>query len=88
MIKKKKLSRLQFEKLILGPWKSHKGDRYRQNGKFRTYVKDPYKFISNGDIAFRAKSWQELASLLKIGVPDNAVPNLEKIPAGQIENPD
>ena len=63
---KTQLTRLQFEKLITGEWYSMKGDRYRKNGDFRTYVKEGFKYVSDGHALIRAKTWQELAIVLEL----------------------
>ena len=60
------MRRYQFEKLIHGDWNEINNGRQRENGDFKTYVIKPWKYISNGKLAFRAKSWKEIAQKLKL----------------------
>lgn len=64
----KKLSRLQFERLIAGEWKPMQGDRFRKNGSFRTWVKDGKKWVSDGNATLRAQTWLELAKALSLEI--------------------
>ncbi len=66
MNKRKQFTRKSFENLISGDWESMKGDRYRENGKFRTYIKDQWKFVSDGNSAIKARTWKELSDVLEL----------------------
>ena len=77
------MNRYKFEQLISGPWASERGDRIRRNGKFSTYVRKPWKFVSDGQVALRAKTWKELAIALTLvkgkgKADDNDVSNDEE----------
>lgn len=61
----KRMSRSQFEALIHGEWEKVADDRIRRNGKFSTYVRGQWKFLSNGQKAVRAKTWAEIAEVLE-----------------------
>lgn len=60
------MRRYEFEKLVQGDWKSCNSDRWRENGRFKTYIKKEWKFINDGKRALRAKSWIELARTLNL----------------------
>ena len=72
------MRRYQFESLIFGEWKEIYKGRARENGKFKTYVRKPWKFVTDGKTAIRGRNWLELAKVLEL-VPqkekteDNAV---------------
>lgn len=64
----KRLSRFGFENLIYGDWKDVRtpSSHRRENGKFRTWIRKPWKFVSDGTVVLRAKSWDELAKALEL----------------------
>lgn len=62
----KRMSRKQFEALIKGEWNTLQNDRYRKNGKFTTYVKAQFKFLSDGENTIKTKTWNELAIALEL----------------------
>ena len=62
--KRKKMTRLEFEKLILGNWEEKAGGRYRQNGEFQTTVENQWKIFRTKQGAIRAKNWGELSRIL------------------------
>ena len=79
----KVFNRHNFEQLVHGDWVSEKDDRIRRNGAFSTYVRKPWKFVSDGQVALRAKTWKELAIALKLvkgkgKADDNDVSNDEE----------
>ena len=58
------MKRYDFEKLILGDWKEMMNGRWRENGPFKTYVRQEWKFIHDGKNAIKARTWKELALAL------------------------
>ena len=76
--RRKKMTRLEFEKLILGTWESKADDRYRQNGEFQTTVENQWKILRTKKGAIRAKNWGELAKILFAMA--NEVNNEEELP--------
>ena len=63
--KRKRLTRVQFERLITGKWESHHGDRVRINGPFVTSVSPGKKnlFIVHGknNQMVSKRTWLEVA---------------------------
>lgn len=66
--RKKTLSRYGFEQLIGGYWQEKAGDRYRENGEFRTFVVPGQKCIQNGNQVLKARTWRQLAQALELPI--------------------
>ena len=69
--KKKRLTRIQFERLIQGDWESHHGDRVRINGPFITTVKPGTKILiitmGKETKSVTNRTWLGIAKELLIG---------------------
>jgi hypothetical protein len=58
------MTRYQFEALLEGDWEKIDNDRLRKNGKFSTFIRGPWKYLSDGTNMLRAKSWHEISEIL------------------------
>lgn len=66
--KKASLTRHKFEQLIHGEWVDDRSTlrTKRVNGKFSTYVEPGWKYVSDGEVKLRARTWYELGQVLEL----------------------
>lgn len=65
--KKDRMTRREFERHFAGDWAETSGGRYRTNGEFKTWVSaDGWKYIHDGNVGLRSRSWLDLAHELEI----------------------
>ena len=60
----KKLNRRQFEALI-GPGWTEDGKAHH-NPPFKTWVWPGWKYVSDGEVILRARTWREIANKLEL----------------------